>query len=218
MTTEKRIKELINQYENAMIGRYEETVILAKLRMILSLYPECAGEPETVFFDEIIKNFAYAIALQCDMLQEISDELEAERQMQCNIDAWNDAQRFMPNPVQQPMTGDFRNDKELRSCFVQYLEYQDLSVYTINDYCSRIRNVWKVFEQAAELQQLPAGLRLNPEWVTEDSPMMSAYKHVEELIDYVEIMLGKNNTEKRNWANAKAALRRLHGFANHIEG
>ena len=203
-----RIDEMINWYkENA--SRREYTLIKAKLKLIKSLLDEIENSEDRIFMDEIIDNFADIMALHRDVIMDKEIELESCAAAFGVGD--NSTSGFVALPTQP---NGFRDDKQLQAAFAAYLaskKKKPLSSYTINDYCSRIRNLWKSFYAEYQAGLLPKELSENVEIIHEDNPLINALNNIDELNCYAEMCMHSENG--RNWANAIAALNNFADFA-----
>lgn len=199
-----RIDEMINWYkENA--SRREYTVIKAKLKLIRSMYEEIKNSEDRIFMEEIIDRFSDIVELQNTVISDREMELEslAAAGSGCNTSSF----------IALRQDG-FRDDKQLQAAFADYLskkKKKPLSSYTINDYCSRIRNVWKSFYADYLDGSLQKELAENVETVNADNPLVNALNNIEELCCYAEMCMHSENG--RNWANAIAALNNFADFA-----
>lgn len=204
-----RIDEVIGRYNN--IITMEEPIIISKLRMVNDLYPECEGISEEIFFNEIIKNLADVIELQKEMIESLRTEAGVygfhNKLTQGNI-ATNG---YIPCFEQDD--SNYETDEQVKNGFVYYLTNQaskPLSSYTINDYCSRIRNLWKSFYKAYTDNKLPKELQIDKN-ITEENSFLNAYNYVDELDCYIA-MMSATSEEKRNWANISAAFNKFVKF------
>ena len=107
--------------------------------------------------EEIIDRFSDIVELQNTVISDREMELEslAAAGSGCNTSSF----------IALRQDG-FRDDKQLQAAFADYLskkKKKPLSSYTINDYCSRIRNVWKSFYAEYQAGSLPKELSENVE-------------------------------------------------------
>lgn len=199
-----RIDEMINWYKENETRR-EYTVIKAKLKLIRSMYEEIENSEDRIFMEEIIDRFSDIVELQNTVISDREMELEslAAAGRGCNTSSF----------IAVRQDG-FRDDKQLQAAFADYLskkKKKPLSSYTINDYCSRIRNVWKSFYTDYLDGSLQKELAENVETVNADNPLVNALNNIEELCCYAEMCMHSENG--RNWANAIAALNNFADFA-----
>ncbi len=99
----------------------------------------------------------------------------------------------------------------------QYCLNKGKSSYTVNDYCSRIKNLWRSFLEEHHSGQLRDDLSFEIPEILRDGVLMNVYDNVDVLKEYVNdkiIKLGKN----RNRANTRAAFNRFYEFVKSIEG
>lgn len=203
----ERIDDLIGMHQE--ITRREEPIIISKLRMINDLYPECADSVDAMLFDEIINTFADIVQKQKDIIEDLRMEIECTSAGNARPRGFS--HNYIGNPVQHG--GELENDEQVRDAFAHYLSYETdkpLSSYTINDYCSRIRNLWKSFYTAHQNGELPDELYVS-ERASAESPLLHAFGHVEELNCYATMMSAASD-EKKNWANIGAALNKFAKF------
>lgn len=200
-----KIDELIRWYgENET--RREYRLIQAKLKLIKSLHKEIEASDDRLFVSEIIQNFAAIMDLQQDVI--------ADKEMELEVCAASTGSDPFDAYMQQ---GGFREDKQLQTAFTAFLsdrKKKPLSSYTINDYCSRIRKLWKSFYTAYQKGLLEEPVSLDIQHITPENPLINAYFHVDELQDYAQ-RAGVQPKEKRNWANTCAALNKFAEFVKH---
>lgn len=210
----KRIDDLIDMYKE--IVRKEEPIIISKLRMINELYAECEASEDAILFDEIINTLADVIQRQ----KEIIDDMRADDEHPGSNGSYAVPTEFSHNYIVCPpqQQNNFETDEQIQAGFAYYLTHQvekPLSSYTINDYCSRIRNLWKSFYNAHKDGELPEELYVS-ETASFENPLVNAYNHIEELNCYVGMMSAISD-EKRNWANIGAALNKFISFIENTD-
>ena len=200
----KKIDELIRYYaQNEQ--RSEDTVICAKLKMIRSLSQSVVDARDELMVQEIVDSFSGIVELLQDEI------LQLYMEMECSA-----TQGQFADP--QPLTAqECRTDKQLQEAFTAWLARESkkpLSSYTINDYCSRVRNLWKACLSDYESGGLPDYIRIQTGELLPDAPLLNALRHTQQLWEYIQIMSG-DPEEKRNWANVSAALNKFCAFAAH---
>lgn len=201
-----KIDEMIRWYEENETRR-EYKLIKAKLRLIKNLFDEIENSDDRLFMDEIIDNFSAIMELHRDVI--IDKEMEIES-WEAGSNNGNTNHDFVCLTQQDS----FRDDKQLQAAFTAYLSFgktKPLSSYTINDYCSRLRNLWKSFYTAYQEGSLEYELCVNIQRITTENPLMNAYYHIDELQCYAHRM-SMQSEEKRNWANTCAALNKFAEF------
>lgn len=208
-----QIEQMIRWYEEHGTNP-EHVVIMKKLKMIKSLLREIKDPGDRVFVNEIIDSFAKIVSTQQKMLEDM-ELLEKWREWKfCE----GEPDRLADDEICfQP--GGLQNDQQVHAAFTAYLTGQakkPLSSYTINDYCSRVRNLWKQFYQDQCKQDLPEELIVPEERIKADCPLLNAYHHIEQLHCYAS-MVSVLSEEKRNWANACAALNKFLEFVYHTK-
>lgn len=196
----KRIDDLIAMHDE--IKRKEEPIIIRKLEMVNSLYDECENSDDKIFFDEIINNLSDIIKMQKEMIEELNDELRDEITYSGYLESLNEAND----------NGVFESDEQLQSSFIRYFTYsvkKPLSSYTLNDYCSRLRNLWLTFceSEDADLEDI----YISKEQCSSETPLLNVYNNVQTLRFFVD-KKNKGADNKKKWANAGAALSKLEEF------
>lgn len=201
-----KIDEMIRWYEENETRR-EYKLVKAKLKLIKNLFDEIEDSDDRMFMVEIIDNFSAIMELHRDVI--IDKEMEMESWAAGSNNGNTD--NYIACLVQQ---GGFRDDKQLQAAFTAYLsgrKKKPLSSYTVNDYCSRIRNLWKSFYAAYQEGSLEEELCVNTQRIAAENPLMNAYYHIDELQCYARRM-SMQSEEKRNWANTCAALNKFTEF------
>lgn len=202
----KRIDEKIRWLEQNAT-RKDDNLIKAKLKMVNHLYDEIEYSEDKLFMDEIIGTFLEIMDIQRSVIVDLIMEMESGggcTQTQHNFVA----------AYTRPQGG-FRDDKQLQTAFAAYLTSKGKSSYTVNDYCSRIRNLWKSFYNDYKLGELPNGLQVDEESILQDNPLVNAFIHSQKLNVYVRLKLDSTDN-KRNLANTQAAMRRFDEFKHSL--
>ena len=201
-----KIDEMIRWYEENETRR-EYTLTKAKLKLVKSLLQELRGSEDRMFMNEIMENFSAILELHRNVIADREAELET----------------LLPEhgSVQQYLTrqNSFDTDSRLQTAFAAYLsrgQGRPLSSYTINDYCSRIRNVWRSFYAQYVNSPSEEVLSVRVQKVQPDAPLLNAFHHVEQMQCYVRQKLLQAE-EKRNWANAAAALNKFAAFSQSLK-
>lgn len=187
---------LIQKY--ARDDNANKKLIRLKLELINSLCDAKTGGQEDVFLQEIVKTFLEIVELQ-------RRELEDRENIPIQAPS-------LPQGLAPAHNGDFRNDKQLQAAFAGYLSEKGLSSYTINDYCSRLRNLWRSFYKAYREGELP-DIAVTEERLEDETPLCNAFHHLDSLYFYVRKMEYAAEN-KRNWANIAAALNQFTAFAD----
>jgi len=205
-----RIDTLIQMHDE--IIRKEEPIIISKLRMINDLYPSCEDSDDKMLFDEIINTFADIVALQKEMINDLRIESETIKSGNPTMTSGGFSHNYTANPTLS--MDDYKTDAHIQAAFFYHLTHnvkKPLSTYTINDYCSRIRNLWNSFSNVYKNGELPDDLLVDEERITKENPLMNAYLHIDELVCYIG-MLSAASQDSRNIANMKAALSKFIDF------
>ena len=192
-----KIDEQIDWYDQNAT-RKDDDVIKANLNLIRSLYGEIEHSEDKVYLDKIIGTFCEIMDIQREVIEDILAEAE---------------QGAYANPVQQAFVAmaDFIDDKQLQAAFTAYCLQNGNSSYTVNDYCSRIRNLWRGFIDEQENGTLPDNLHLSTEQIDPDTPLLNAYRYAELLHAYL-FFKKEENGANRGWANTNAAFRKFDEF------
>lgn len=176
--------------------RKDDDLIRVKLKMVNELYKEIEYAEDRLFMDEIIETFLGIMDIQRGVIYDLQMEMESGS-------GYTPGQHSFVAAYIQPEEG-FQTDKQLQTAFATYLTSKGKSSYTINDYCSRIRNLWKLFCNDPEVS-------VPMDSVLPEHPLVNAFVFSEELNKYVSDKLASAEN-KRNLANSQAAMRRLDDF------
>lgn len=197
----KKIDDLISSFSD--ITRKEEAIIVGKLNLIKQVYGECENSEDLIFFNEIINSFADIIEYQKEMVDDLKNEIDYMNYLEyCKQENTNKS------------VSEFTTDQEMQTAFYNYFTTsapKKLSSYTVNDYLSRIRNLWNLYYNDAEAPN--NDVRINRELIKENSPLINAYNHLDGLQAYVNF-IGAKTEEKKNWANIASALNKFTEFIN----
>lgn len=208
-----RINELIDMHEEIL--RREEPIIISKLRMINDLYPECEYSDDAMLFDEIIKTFADIVELQKGIINDLRMEIETTASgNRSNVTA-KSPHNYAPGHL--PPATDFETDEQVQAALTYYFIYQvekPLSSYTINDYCSRLKNLWKSFYAEYIEDKLPKEFEISKEQINENTPLLNVFYHMEALNCYISMKIAESEGN-RNWANTRAAFNKFDEFKFH---
>ena len=187
--------------------RKDDDLIRVKLKMINELYKEIEYAEDRLFMDEIIETFLGIMDIQRGVIYDLQMEMESGS-------GYTPGQHSFVAAYTQPEEG-FQTDKQLQTAFATYLTSKGKSSYTINDYCSRIRNLWKSFYSDYKAGKLPEELMVDEAGILPEHPLVNTFNHADELYAYISMkMAGAEN--KRNLANTQAAMRRLDDFKNSL--
>ena len=198
----RRIDEKIKWLEQNAT-RKDDDLIKAKLKMVNHLYDEIENSADAIFMDEIIKTFLEIMDVQRGVIVDLMMEMESGS-------GYTLGQHGFVVAYTQPDEG-FQNDKQLQTAFATYLSSKGKSSYTVNDYCSRIRNLWKSFYSDFKAGELPKELLVDEDNISTDNPLLNAFNHAEELNAYISMKMASAEN-KRNLANTQTALRRFDDF------
>ena len=198
----EKINEQIQWYEQNAT-RKDDDLIKANLKLIDNLYSEIENSEDIIFLDKIIGTFCEIMEIQRDVIYNLETENE-----QCN--AYNvSTQHNFAVAYTQP--SEFTNDKKLQEAFTAYCIKAGKSSYTVNDYCSRIKNVWKSFYAEYQIGELSGEIEVNEEKINPNNPLLNAYYHADELHCYISMKIAESEGN-RNWANTRAAFNKFDEF------
>jgi hypothetical protein len=194
----KRLEEMISWYENDAKNMYND-MIITDLEMMNNLYERVAGFEGKMIMDRMINAFCTILDIEHEKISKFNQNTNA-------------------NEVYEPKMEDFNNDEELHTAFAYSLsknEKSQLSSYTINDYCSRIKKSWASYYEDYTTGKYPPPGYKGPEIVlknvSENNILLNAYHNIQDLTDYTEHQVNADRSD-RNWSNARAAVKKLAKF------
>ncbi len=195
----KIIDEQIQWYKQNANSLYEDMISI-ELEKINSLYERYDDHADEMFVEEMIESFCKIIEKQRDKIRDIEAEgLISEETLRESKEIINISQEG------------FQNDKQLQAAFTQYCLNNGASSYTVNDYCSRIKKLWKSFEEDCRSGEIPDNLSsLLPEtpW---DGVLLNAFENTESLGRYIRFKIDETNGN-RSLLNTRAALNKFDEF------
>lgn len=203
----KEIEEQIKWY-NDNATRKDDGLIKANLKLINNLYNEIENSEDKIFLDKIINTFCEIIEIQKEVINEVAMAAE-----QGGLSSAPNQQAFV---VDYSDIKEFSDDKQIQNAFTSYCLGKGKSSYTVNDYCSRIKNLWKSFFEEYKNDGLPKELIVNEEKINSDTPLLNAYHHTDELACYISAKI-VGTEGNRNWLNVRAAFNKFDEFRNSIE-
>ena len=198
----EKIKEQIQWYENNAT-RKDDDLIKANLKLINNLYAEIENSEDKIFLDKIIGTFCEIMEIQRDVINDVM--VLSEQGAFCSAP---NQQSFI---VDYSGTAEFSDDKQLQAAFTSYCLGMSKSSYTVNDYCSRIKNLWKNFYEEYQNGELPREIEVIEEKIKPNSPLLNAYYHADELNCYISMKIAVNEGN-RNWAKTRAAFNKFDEF------
>ena len=129
----KKIDEQIQWYAQNSNSLYDDVVSI-ELEKINKLYDKYEDHTDEIFVEEMIESFCKIIERQREKIYDLETE--------SGVYGFHS----IPSAENIPQQG-FDDDKELQMAFTQYCLSNGTSSYTVNDYCSRIKKLWKSFEE-----------------------------------------------------------------------
>ena len=211
----EEIDSRIAWYEQNATNVYDD-IVRIELKKINTLYDEYEDRADEMFVNEMIEAFCKIIEKQRERIAELEAEIDGDGGGIVTADrvcghAYIPASKSISvSDAFNPQEG-FRDDRQLQEAFTAYCLRDGMSSYTVNDYCSRIKNVWKSFYK--EYQEG----KLREEWsemvpsIPWDAVLMNAYDTIKVLRDYIEEKM-TTFEGNRNWANTRAAFKKFWEF------
>lgn len=230
----KKIDDQIQWYKQNSNSLYDDIVSI-ELEKINSLYDRYEDHTDEIFVDEIIESFCKIIERQRDKIHDLETESgmynmtahplglsNSTNEAESSFDFSSQPFRhrfiaFKSTPAENNgiLQESFQNDKQLQDAFIQYCLINGKSSYTVNDYCSRIKNLWKSFYEEHQNGELPEELVVIEEKINPNCPLLNAYHHTDELHCFISMKIAGND-ENRNWANTRAALNKFDEFKSSL--
>lgn len=208
-----KINELIKWCDDNNT-RKEYVSIKARLKMINVLCEELSSFEDSRFVEEIIDAFSEIIGIQQEIIDDMKIEIEScSNNFQERVETEEEKKASEKELLRRdnpyiPVDGEFRNEKQIVTCFSNYLQYHNakgLSKLTAYDYCSRVKNIAKKI-------------------IGEDGGLLYVYNNIDEAVGYIEKNfyelrinnVDKNKPEFKAIANARAALNKFIEFKEFI--
>ncbi len=196
----KKIDEQIQWYKQNSNSLYEDMISI-ELQKLNSLYDRYEDHADEMFVEEMIESFCKIIENQREKISSL--EAEGDNDVSAGTNNTN-------NVTYIPQEG-FIDDKQLQTAFTQYCINNGSSSYTVNDYCSRIKKLWKSFEADCRSGKLPdnwSSLLYEISW---EGALLNAHDNIHHLLRYINIKIDETNGN-RNLLNTRAALNKLDEF------
>lgn len=194
----KKIEEQLLWYQQNSSSYYDDLVSI-ELEKINTLYGHHEDHSNEMFVEEMIESFCKIIERQRERIHDLEAETNSTVPKHTVLE-----KDFI-------MQEEFQNDKQLQEVFTAYCLNNGKSSYTVNDYCSRIKNLWKSFYEEYQSGKLPGEIVVMEEKVKSHTPLLNVYNHLDEINCYVCMKIAENEGN-RNWANARAAFNKLDEF------
>ena len=234
----EKIDEQICWYEENANSLYEDLVII-ELEKINSLYDRYEDHADEMFVEEMIESFCKIIEIQRNKIYDLEMQLETSagaysfspapsvsyNDSMLNFSAKPSGHSFItvptlnsddiPRDPEENADGKPQNDNEVKEVFKRHCLDDKRSQHTINDYCSRIKNLWKSFYSDSINGELPDELAITEDdIIVPNSPLLNASRYLEELYCYISMKIASDDTN-RSLLNTRAALGKfvdaLHG-------
>lgn len=209
----EKIQKQIQWYKENSSSLYDDMVSI-ELEKINSLYDRYEEHTNEMFVEEMIESFCKIIEKQREKINELEYEASNDEMAVFSNQPFGhsfiDAQGLLNNK------DSFQDDKELQFAFTQYCLRNGTSSYTVNDYCSRIKKIWKSFEEDYKNGRLSAEFSVTFPEVPWDGILLNVYDNIDILGKYVKEKIDETNGN-RNWLNARAALNKFDEFKMSIE-
>lgn len=178
--------------------------------------------------NKMIEMFCKIITTQRELIGYLANESVQEIEDDDNYDEFDSCHttnflvnRFMPRRlISQSLDSDilknsFKDEKQLQAAFTDYCLSNGKSSYTANDYCSRIRNLWKNYYKEYKEGELGDELKICDEMISMENPLLNVYNHSDLLYRYLIMKLNEND-DNRNLLNARAAFNKFDDFKKSI--
>lgn len=218
----KKIDDLLLWYKENSLTPHDY-IASVELEKINSLYDKYKDLTNKMFVEEMIESFCKIIAKQQEKAAELEESLRNEICANSyNSEVLNEnpsfGHNFMTlqglNPNSEEIIKDFSDDKQLQDAFTKYWvnnKEKKTSSYTVNDYCSRVKNTWNTFEKEHTAGTLKGRLAEKFPEVPYDGVLINVFNNIELLREYIESKI-EETEGNRNWLNARAALNKFDKF------
>ena len=197
----EKIKEQIEWYDQNA-SRKEDDYIKANLNLIKNLTENVVNSGDIIFIEKIIGTFCEIIETQRDVIRELDI-------VNFQPDTYLGFQQYFMTSCASPVE-QLSSDDRIKAALTDYMAKEGRSHATTMDYISRIQNLWQEFVIAYRTGKLNEELlHMVPEdSTTLESPMLSAYHHIEAMKKYVAQNMAESEDSKNlaNLANVRAAL------------
>ena len=211
------IEKQIQWYEENSTSLYDEVVEI-ELKKINDLYARCCACMDDLFVNEMIGAFCNIIEKQRQRITDLETESAPVYQGEGDYPFGKTCGTYgyMPGNIGEkqsvmPLDGNFLDDRQLQAAFTQYCIDMGKSSYTVNDYCSRIKNLWKNFYGEYKNGELRSDLSEKVPEILWDGILLNVYENVDVIKDYVSEKIEKFEGN-RNWANTRAAFNKFYSF------
>ena len=216
----EKIEKQIEWYENNST-RKEDDYTRLNLQLINGLYDEIDYFEDLRFVDKVISTFCEIIEMQREVIAELEYEVNGPMN---TSGGYTYQQPAMHNFVaMKPVSNDddilwdesdddsYGNDQELQEDFTAYCLQMGKSSYTVNDYCSRIKNLWKTFYDEYTRGELVDVPPICEETIDPKTPLLNVHGNYGVIDWYVNKKIAECEGN-RNWANSRAAFNKFKKF------
>ena len=215
----KRIDEQIQWYKQNANSLYDDMISI-ELEKIQSLYARYEDHTDEMFVEEMIESFCKIIERQREKIGDLEMETiqggVASEPMRAVLGHNDLSQSYMAYSSVDGSEDGFQDDKQLQAVFTQYCLSNGSSSYTVNDYCSRIKKIWKSYEEEYRSGELAEHLSAEFPDFHCDAALLNAYEKLEVLGRFVREKITETDAN-RNWLNARAALNKFGDFKAYIK-
>ncbi len=204
-----KINDLIAWYQENS-ARKEFDYIEAHLNLVNNLFNKMDNFEDKMYIDKIIDTFCEIVKMQGEVIKELEIENIPYDNDEDNYTTPNPNKDFLFNNYIGYYSSEYTDDRYLQNAFTNYCLEMGKSTYTINDYCSRIKTLWKIFYNEYEQGNLK-NTQLNTDKVKFDAPLINVYNNIEAINKFI---ISKNDEAQisRNWANTRAAFNKFYKF------
>lgn len=214
-----RIDELIKYYEDRKNNKdKDEALIRANLKYIKDLQWSVDDPEDFIFITRIMETFCEIIETQCSVIDSLREYMAEDFTGGVSVTHNYMGSKISSADEIQWTPDAFECDAQLQGAFTRYCIANGKSSYTVNDYCSRIKKLWKIFYEDYTANTLPGGLTREDVHIVEDSvdpanPLMNVLYFTEQLITYITVKIISSGDD-RSLANTRAALNKFDKFKN----
>ena len=204
----KKINELIEWYGMNANNMYDDMIVI-ELEKIKKLYKGYEDHTNEVFVFEMMESLLKVIEYQRERRECLDYELEL-RNSSSMMNGYI-ANNGIGSVNNFDTSRKFQNDKQLQDTFTAYCLNNEKSLYTANDYCTRIRNLWSKFLDEYSNETLSKEVDVEKIHIYDSFILLNAYYNMQSLKSYIELKVSEDKGN-RNLLNSRAALKKLEEF------